>query len=132
MSTEGQREGRTIGPEVISREEVPMVRRERWEELRRLAVDEGVGIADLARQFGLDRKTVRRCVREPAWRPYQRPARAGTLLAAHTAYLRERAPRSGTPPRSCFKNSGSRATRAVTRRSSSSSAPSARPSGAGS
>src|SRR6266536_1314280 len=97
MSTEGQREGRTIGPEVISREEVPMVRRERWEELRRLAVDEGVGIADLARQFGLDRKTVRRCVREPAWRPYQRPVRAGTLLAAHTAYLRERAPQHGYP-----------------------------------
>ena len=95
MSTEGQREGRTIGPEVISREEVPMVRRERWEELRRLAVDEGVAIADLARQFGLDRKTIRRCVQEPAWRPYQRPARAGTRLAAHTAYLRERAPQVG-------------------------------------
>src|SRR6266481_9164384 len=43
MSTEGQLEGRTIGPEVISREEVPMVRRERWEELRRLAVDGGGG-----------------------------------------------------------------------------------------
>ena len=95
MSTEGQLEGRTIGSEVISREEVPMVRRERWEELRRLAVDGGVGIAELARQFGLDRKTVRRCVREPAWRPYQRPARAGTLLAAHVAHLRERAPQVG-------------------------------------
>lgn len=95
MSTEGQLEGRTIGPEVISREEVPMVRRERWEALRRLAVDEGVGIAELARQFGLDRKTVRRCVREPAWRPYQRPARAGTLLAAHAAHLRDRAPQVG-------------------------------------
>src|SRR5712664_7469 len=43
MSTEGQLEGRTIGSEVISREEVPMVRRERWEELRRLAVDGGGG-----------------------------------------------------------------------------------------
>src|SRR6266481_9164385 len=55
----------------------------------------GVGIAELARQFGLDRKTVRRCVREPAWRPYQRPARAGTLLAAHAAHLRDRAPQVG-------------------------------------
>jgi len=81
MATEGQLEGRTIGSEVISREEVPMVRQERWEELRRLAVDGGVAIAELARQFGLDRKTVRRCVREPAWRPYQRPARAGTRTA---------------------------------------------------
>lgn len=95
MSTEGQLEGRTIGSEVISHEEVPMVRRERWEEMRRLAVDEGVAIAELARQFGLDRKTVRRCVREPTWRPYLRPARAGTLLAAHAAYLRDRAPQVG-------------------------------------
>ena len=95
MATEGQLEGRTIGSEVISREEVPMVRQERWEELRRLAVDGGVAIAELGRQFGLDRKTVRRCVREPAWRPYQRPARAGTLLATHAAYLRERAPQVG-------------------------------------
>ena len=77
MSTELPQEAGTIGPEVISREEVPMVSQERWEELRRVAVEEGVPIAELARRFGLDRKTVRRCVREPAWRPYQRPARAG-------------------------------------------------------
>jgi hypothetical protein len=72
-----------------------MVRRERWEELRRLAVEEGVPIAELARRFGLDRKTVRRCVREPGWRPYQRPARAGLLLVPHAAYLRQRAPQVG-------------------------------------
>src|SRR6266436_185109 len=41
-------------------------------------------------------------------------------------------PRSGTPPRSCFKNSVSTVTRGVTRRSSSSSVPSAQPSGAAS
>src|SRR5262245_28487230 len=81
MSTELPQEARTIGPEVISREEVPMVRHERWEEIRRLAVDDRVPIAELARRFGLDRKTVRRCVREPGWRPYQRPARADVLLA---------------------------------------------------
>jgi transposase len=72
-----------------------MVRRERWDELRRLARDEQVPIAELARRFGLDRKTVRRCVREEMWRPYQRPARAETLLAAHAAYLQERAPEVG-------------------------------------
>jgi len=92
MSTELPQEARTIGPEVISREEVPMVRRERWEEIRRLAVDDRVPIAELARRFGLDRKTVRRCVREPGWRPYQRPARADVLLAPHATYLRARAP----------------------------------------
>jgi transposase len=95
MSTELPQEARTIGSEVISREEVPMVRRERWEELRRLAVEEGVPTAELARRFGLDRKTIRRWVREPGWRPYQRPARAGLLLAPHAAYLRQRAPQVG-------------------------------------
>lgn len=64
MSTELRQETRTIGPEVISPEEVLMVRRERWEELHRLAVDERVPIAELARRFGLDRKTIRRCVRD--------------------------------------------------------------------
>jgi len=32
----------TIGPEVTPHEEVPMVRRERWEEIRRLWVSERV------------------------------------------------------------------------------------------
>src|SRR5262249_50303283 len=95
MSTDLLQETPTIGPEVISAEEVPMVRRERWEELRRLAVDERIPIAELARRFGLDRKTVRRCVREPGWRPYQRPARGDGLLAPHAGYLRARAPQVG-------------------------------------
>jgi len=68
-----------------------MVRQERWEEIRRLRVAEGVPVAELARRFELDRKTVRRCLRDTAWRPYQRPARAAPLLAPHTEYLEERA-----------------------------------------
>ena len=50
-------------------------------------------IAELARRFELDRKTVRRCLRETAWRPYQRPASAETLLTTHAEYLRIRAPK---------------------------------------
>lgn len=95
MSTDLDREAGTIGSEVISLEEVPMVRRERWEEIRRLGLEEEVPVAELARRFELDRKTVRRCLRDPAWRPYQRPLRAGTLLAPHAEYLRERASQVG-------------------------------------
>lgn len=69
-----------------------MVRRERWEEIRRLWATERVPIAELARRFDLDRKTVRRCVRDTTWEPYRRPARPDTLLAAHAEYLRARAP----------------------------------------
>jgi transposase len=68
-----------------------MIQRERWEELRRLH-PAGVGIAELARQLDLDRKTVRRWVRQATWQPYQRAARSDTLLAAHAEYLRTRAP----------------------------------------
>ncbi len=69
-----------------------MVPRDRWEEIRRLRATERVPIAELARRFDLDRKTIRRCVRDATWEPYRRPARTDTLLAAHADYLRERAP----------------------------------------
>jgi transposase len=93
MSTEIEGAAGTIGPAVIPVEEVPMVRQERWQELRRLWQQERVPIAELARRFDLDRKTVRRCLRDPAWRPYQRPAPAETLLSKHAEYLEARAAR---------------------------------------
>jgi hypothetical protein len=52
------------------------------------AVADRVPIAELARRFELDRKTVRRCLRDPAWRPYQRPAPPEMLLTQHAEYLR--------------------------------------------
>ena len=102
MSTESERVTETIGPEVTLAEEVPMVRQERWEELRRLWQQERIPVAQLARRFELDRKTVRRCVRDPAWRPYRRPAATETLLTQHAEYLRTRAPkvRYSSPKRS--------------------------------
>ena len=63
MLLENTAELRTIGPEVTPHEEVPMVRQERWEEVRRLRVQDGVSIAEIARRLDLDRKTVRRCLR---------------------------------------------------------------------
>jgi hypothetical protein len=93
MSIESEHVTRTIGPEVTLAEEGPMVRQERWEELRRLWQQERVPIAELAWRFELDRKTVRRCLRDPAWRPYQRPAPTETLLTQHAEHLRTRAPK---------------------------------------
>jgi transposase len=69
-----------------------MVHRNRWEEIRRLWVTERLPIAELARRFDLDRKTVRRCLRDTTWQPYHRPARPETLLAPYADYLHERVP----------------------------------------
>ena len=77
------RERQTLG-------EVEMVGRDRWEEIHRLA-GQGASIRAIARELDLDRKTVRRCLRQTEWKPYQRAARADTLLATHAAYLRRRA-----------------------------------------
>ena len=82
----------SIGPKATPHEEVPMVRQERWEEIRRLWVRERVPVAEIARRLDLDRKTIRRCLRDTEWKPYRRAPRPDTLLASHADYLRERAP----------------------------------------
>src|SRR5262245_22140265 len=92
MSTKNEMEAGTIGADVIPPREVPMVGRERWDEIRRLWRSERRSIAAIARQLELDRKTVRRCLRATEWTAYRRPPRSDTLLAPHSEYLRERAP----------------------------------------
>ncbi len=51
--------------------EVEMVGRDRWEEIHRRA-GAGASIRATARELDLDRKTVRRCLRQTEWKPYQR------------------------------------------------------------
>lgn len=51
----------------------------------------GRTIASIARECGLDRKTVRACIRKAKWTPYRRERAAATLLSAHTDWLAERA-----------------------------------------
>ncbi len=72
--------------------EAVMVGKERWAEIRRQHFDEGRSISAIARDMELDRKTVRRCVRDETWRPYQRQAKVDTLLAPHEGWLQQRAP----------------------------------------
>ena len=70
--------------------EEPVVGQERWEEIRRLKVA-GMTVSGIARASGLDRKTVRRCLRQVRWQAYRRPARREALLDAHRGWLAERA-----------------------------------------
>ena len=84
----------TIDPERQMLGEVEMVGRERWEEIHRRA-SSGASIRAIAGALDLDRKTVRRCLRQTAWTPYERAARSDTLLTTHAAYLRRRAADGG-------------------------------------
>ena len=71
--------------------EMPVISKERWEAMRRMH-GEGQTVSQIARATGLDRKTVRGCLRKPEWMPYRRSPAAETLLSAHKAWLAERAP----------------------------------------
>jgi transposase len=82
-----------MATEVNGTSEDVMVGQERWEQIRRLRLEQGMSISQLARQFDMDRKTVRRCLRQSQWQPYEREARLETLLSAHQDFLLERAPR---------------------------------------
>jgi transposase len=72
--------------------EVEMIGQERWAEIRRLHDEEGQSISAIARLLDLDRKTVRRCIRDAQWHPYRRAMQMDTLLSPHDAWLRQRAP----------------------------------------
>ena len=72
--------------------EAPMLREALWEEIHRLHTMERQSKAAIARALDLDRKTVRACLAQPAWTPYQRPPVTDTLLTAHQTFLETRAP----------------------------------------
>jgi transposase len=81
-----------IIPEPDRLREERMVREDRWEEIHRLRAVEGWTVSRIARELDLDRKTVRQCLQQTAWKPYSREPRADTLLADHVAFLGARAP----------------------------------------
>jgi len=68
-----------------------VIGKEQWHAIheRRKA---GVSVSALAREFDLDRKTVRGCLRQSEWMPYRRQAGGATVLDEHRAWLAERAP----------------------------------------
>lgn len=81
----------TLLPQETVGEGAGMVGKDRWEEVRRMH-SEGMSLAAIARETGLDRKTVRRCLRRGEWQPYARVGSKPTLLAPHLAWLKSRAP----------------------------------------
>ncbi len=72
-----------------------MIREALWQEIHRLFAVERRSKTAIAETLGVDRKTVRTCLAQATWTPYQRPAVTETLLTAHRAFLEERAPAVG-------------------------------------
>ncbi|WP_407279186.1 IS21 family transposase [Aromatoleum evansii] len=68
-----------------------VIGREQWNAIH-VRRREGASVSAIAGEFDLDRKTVRGCLRQDAWRPYLREKSAATVLDAHRAWLAERAP----------------------------------------
>lgn len=80
-----------------------MVDEERWAEIRRLREETRVSISEIARRLDLDRKTVRRNLRQTTWQPYHRAAMTETLLTGHAEFVRDRAPQVGYSARILYQ-----------------------------
>jgi transposase len=79
-----------------------VVGKERWEELHRLKAA-GLTVSGIARATALDRKTVRRCLRQLRWQAYRRAAGRESLIAPHRAWLVERAAQVGYSARILYQ-----------------------------
>ncbi|MGH2621257.1 MAG: IS21 family transposase [Anaerolineales bacterium] len=80
-----------------------MLGREVWGEIHQLFEVEKWTKSAIARELGLDVKTVRRCLRQREWTPYRRQAAPDTLLSAHAEFLDRRAPEVGYSARILFQ-----------------------------
>jgi transposase len=92
MELDETREMTKMRPQMDQSGEVRMVDQERWTEIRRLFHEGRVSISEIGRRLDVDRKTVRRSLRQTTWQPYHRAAVVETLLSAHADFVRARAP----------------------------------------
>jgi transposase len=92
MELDRARDATIMRAQVDQYGEERMVDQERWAEIRRLFHEERVSISEIGRRLDVDRKTVRRSLRQATWRPYYRAAVTETLLTAHADFVRDRAP----------------------------------------
>lgn len=92
MGLDEASESTIMRPQMDQSGEACMVDQERWAEIRRLFYEERLSISEIGRRLDVDRKTVRRSLRQTTWQPYHRGAVAETLLTAHADLVRARAP----------------------------------------
>lgn len=70
--------------------EAPVLGQQQWEAVH-LRHARGENVSAIARELDLDRKTVRSCLQQSSWKPYQRVMKS-SLLDEHREWLTERAP----------------------------------------
>ena len=80
MQVDKARESLTISPQACTPEEWSMVNRKSWDEIRRLKEVEGLSVSEISRRLDVDRKTVRRCLKDDEWHPYTRRSRRRSIL----------------------------------------------------
>ena len=71
--------------------EVSVIGQQQWHAIHERQA-RGQSISAIAREFDLDRKTVRTCLAQSSWQPYLRSRPSPTQLDVHRAWLCERAP----------------------------------------
>jgi len=103
MGLDEAKEKTIMRPQTDQSGEAYMVDQERWAEIRRLFDEERVSISEIGRRLDLDRKTVRRSLRQTTWQPYRRAAVGETLLTAHADFVRDRAPQVGYSARILYQ-----------------------------
>ena len=86
--------GRSEGAAVVGQEQ--------WEAIRDRSAA-GQSVSAIARELGVDRKTVRNCLKRETWKPYNREVMRPRLLDAHWEWLCSRAPQVGFSARVLFQ-----------------------------
>jgi len=82
--------------------EIEVVGQQQWEEIRQRQAA-GQNVSAIARELGLDRKTVRSCLKREHWAPYQRTVKRASVLDVHRQWLQERAPQVGYSARILYQ-----------------------------
>ena len=72
--------------------EVGVIAEQQWRAIRERRAS-GMSVSMIARELDLDRKTVRKALKDGDWQPYRRTVAASTLLDEHRAWLADRAPK---------------------------------------
>lgn len=71
--------------------EVALINQQMWQAVHERS-KAGATVSAIARDLDIDRKTVRRCLQQPEWKPYARVVKPATVLDGFMAWLLARAP----------------------------------------
>jgi transposase len=67
-----------------------VIGKEQWKAIHEKR-SQGMSVSAIAREFDLDRKTVRNCLRHAEWMPYRRRVSAAKMLDEYRPWFEERA-----------------------------------------